>query len=782
MTISVALIGTRGTSATATVATGSGASTGGANSTGFLVISHDPGTTISSATDNKGNTWTLLSSVTGVAKLARYICVGMIGGAGHVVTATFSATAFATIHAFEIIGSAGAISRDAAASVATTNTQAAGGTWTATSGTLAQANSLVIAGLEQNNGTVGAYAFSPQTLLSQEPDTANFWTSGVGSQVVAATTPVTTNVTRIGSAGSTSSIFIDVFNETASGGVPSITSVSSATPANGSNLTITGTNFGATQGAQTVTIGGTVCSVVSWSNTSVVVTVARGLNKYGVALNTIITGGNTFAGITGIQPQAGWSFINIGTPNATASLRLTASPDIASGDQVAWDNKSSTVNVFTDATFSAGGAVANFDFEVWSTGSGWGTIGTQSMLGVGPRRHTRLAGFPVGSIGWQGVASATGNQNLLPSLYVNSNTFYAHNVTRGAVNLSPSLFANSNTFYTHVVSQTGATQNLSPTLYANVNTFYVHALSGSYALTPNLFVNANAFPAHTVSAGAVALLPNIFASANVFYSHTVSSGSGPQSLLPSLYVSANAFYAHTLISTATVLPSLFANANTFYAPSITASLNLQPSLFANSNTFYAPALSASAIIAPPLFASSNVFYAHAISAAGATQNLLPALYVNANTFYAPTLLSAAALFPTLFANAPTFYVHAANGSYAITPGLYQNPNVFYAATVANADAALSPPLFGNINTFYQHLITGGSIAAPPSSGSRAAPYAPPRQPPRQPQYQPPRQPPRRPQLNPRQHLRHVLEEPKIALNDSDDQDIIDILTLIAHTL
>ena len=216
MTISAALIGARGTSTTATVVTTAGASTGGAKSTGHVTISFDPGTTITSVTDNKSNTWVLIGSVvTGGGKLARYKCEGMTGGASHAVTVVFSAAAFAVCHFVEIIGSGGAITHDAAASVSTTNTQSAvGATYTITSNALAQANSLVICGAELNGGgTAGAYGFTPQTLLSQEPDVTSFWTSGIGSQNVAATTAVTANITRASSGGSTSVVFVDAFNE-----------------------------------------------------------------------------------------------------------------------------------------------------------------------------------------------------------------------------------------------------------------------------------------------------------------------------------------------------------------------------------------------------------------------------------------------------------------------------------------------------------------------------------------------------------------------------------------
>jgi hypothetical protein len=227
MSISTAIIGTRGTSVTtaANVSTGAGNSTGGANSTGSSIVSFDRGVNITSVTDNVSgspNNWQLIRVIDGgvnSAKLAHYKCEGMVGRAGHVLTYTFSAAAFAVAHPIiEIIGSVGAITHDSAGSVGTTNTQAAAGaTYTATSGALAQANSLVICALEQNVGSSGAYAFSPQTLVSQEPDVTNFWTSGVAAQVVAPTTAVTTNVTRTNSAASTSAILIDVFKEAAGG-------------------------------------------------------------------------------------------------------------------------------------------------------------------------------------------------------------------------------------------------------------------------------------------------------------------------------------------------------------------------------------------------------------------------------------------------------------------------------------------------------------------------------------------------------------------------------------
>lgn len=167
---------------------------------------------------------------------------------------------------------------------------------------------------------------------------------------------------------------------------PEITGTSSATPAEGSSLTITGTNFQASQGAGGVTIGGVAQTETSWSDTSVAVTVSKGTSiKNGVSVNVVLTdddavASNSFA-LTSIQPPSGWFFVNIGTPNTTADNRLTATPDLASGDQVEYGDIVGTgaVTVFDDGTFSADSGVTSFDFRVWTTGDGWGSVATQTL-------------------------------------------------------------------------------------------------------------------------------------------------------------------------------------------------------------------------------------------------------------------------------------------------------------------------------------------------------------------------------------------------------------------
>lgn len=168
---------------------------------------------------------------------------------------------------------------------------------------------------------------------------------------------------------------------------PTITGVSTATPNRSGSLVITGVNFGASQGTGSVSLGGTTPqTVTAWADTSITITVGRGANKYGVAESLIVTvnGGatsNTSTLVTAILPQAGWSYVDVGTPNATAGNRITSSADIVSGDQVAVGGivGTGTVTVYADATFTADAGVTSFSAEVWNTGNGWGTAATQTI-------------------------------------------------------------------------------------------------------------------------------------------------------------------------------------------------------------------------------------------------------------------------------------------------------------------------------------------------------------------------------------------------------------------
>lgn len=242
---------------------------------------------------------------------------------------------------------------------------------------------------------------------------------------------------------------------------------------------------------------------------------------------------------------------------------------------------------------------------------------------------------------------------LTPSLFTDSDTFYAATVTPGAVTLTPALFTNTNTFYSPVVaSSIGLTPvlfadgdtfynpsvaagavTLTPSLFADADTFYIPAVTTDGALLPSIFTNSNAFFTSTVTPGAVSLTPTIYTDPDTFHAATIAAGG---SLFPAVYVDADTFYPHVVAAGAVNLtPSLFADADTFYAPSISGSVSLVPSLFVDADTFYSASISQGQVLLPALFADADTFYVPSV-VVGAV-SLLPSFYASANTFYVTTI-------------------------------------------------------------------------------------------------------------------------------------------------
>lgn len=171
-------------------------------------------------------------------------------------------------------------------------------------------------------------------------------------------------------------------NPSAGAGGPSISGVDDATPEEGSSLVITGTAFQAAQGAGGVTIGGVAQTVTSWADTSITVTVVLGALKFGTAYNVVVTDNDSVASpnfaLTSLQPAAGNGFVDVGTPNADTSIRLTSIADAVSGDQVEWEN-SALITINSDLTWDADDSVTTIRARIWTTGDGYGPWTEQTI-------------------------------------------------------------------------------------------------------------------------------------------------------------------------------------------------------------------------------------------------------------------------------------------------------------------------------------------------------------------------------------------------------------------
>lgn len=230
---------------------------------------------------------------------------------------------------------------------------------------------------------------------------------------------------------------------------------------------------------------------------------------------------------------------------------------------------------------------------------------------------------------------ATTAQNLTPSLYTTTNTFYTQTVALDAVDLTPSLFSDEDTFYTQVVN---TAVDLTPSLYEDDDTFYVPVVGvGAIDLTPSLYEDGDTFYVPVVGKEAVDLTPSLFSDDDTFYVPVVGVGA------------------------VDLQPDLYEDGDTFYVPVVSGgSVDLQPDLYEDGDTFYVPIVSKGAVdLQPPLFADGDTFYTQVV---GATVNLSPSLYLDADTFYAPTVdLTLYEIEAELFVNNQTYYTQDVSG-------------------------------------------------------------------------------------------------------------------------
>ncbi len=172
--------------------------------------------------------------------------------------------------------------------------------------------------------------------------------------------------------------------------------------------------------------------------------------------------------------------------------------------------------------------------------------------------------------------STSFDQNLTPSLYTNTNTFYSPTITTGGVDLDPSLFVNDDAFYSPTISL----QELPAPAIAPIRR----------RIHPRRYIDPSI---GGTQLAVVILLPSLYVNADTFYTPFVSS---TYSLHPDLFTNDNAFYTPVALEGQTLLPSLYTNSNTFYVPVITQGpAVLRPTLYINTDIFYVP----SVIVPPP---------------------------------------------------------------------------------------------------------------------------------------------------------------------------------------
>src|ERR1700686_5157922 len=139
---------------------------------------------------------------------------------------------------------------------------------------------------------------------------------------------------------------------------PSVTSLSPTSGAVGAAVTITGTNFGSTQGTSTVKFNGTTATVTSWSATSIATTVPIGATTGNVVVHAsgVDSNGSTFTvfpSISSLSPTSGAvgasitiAGLNFGSTQGTSTVKFNGT----TATVTSWSTTSIATTVPSGAT------------------------------------------------------------------------------------------------------------------------------------------------------------------------------------------------------------------------------------------------------------------------------------------------------------------------------------------------------------------------------------------------------------------------------------------------
>jgi hypothetical protein len=214
---------------------------------------------------------------------------------------------------------------------------------------------------------------------------------------------------------------------------PVITNVSPTTARAGDSITITGTNFGSTQGSGSVWLGNKLAgSIVSWSDTVVVATVANGAstgtaqiqqggvwNSYGtftvitpnitsITPTTAYSGDSITINGTGFGTTQGSGNVWLGTKNASSIVSWSDTQVVA---VVASGSKTGTAQVLQNGVWGNTAALTVITPVVTSISPTSGPVGTQVTInGTGFRTSQGSGNVWIGSKLASGIVSWSDTQ------------------------------------------------------------------------------------------------------------------------------------------------------------------------------------------------------------------------------------------------------------------------------------------------------------------------------------------------------------------------------------
>ena len=293
---------------------------------------NDSTTQVSSVADSKGNVYKVAVGPTiqsGTATQVIYYASNIAAAAANAntVTVTFNTGArYADIRIAEYSGINPATPVDAVAAGQGNGTSSSSGSVTTTN-----ANDLLVGANIVQMGTMGAGSgYANRVITSPDGD-------------ILEDQAVTVTGSYSATASLTSGAWIMqmvAFRAASSGGgtPPTITSLNPTSGTVGTSVTISGSNFGSSQGTSTVKFNGTTAVPTSWSSTSIVAPVPSGATTGNVVITVsgVASGGVNFTvtssppTITSLNPASGTvgtsvtiSGSNFGSSQGTVRLRST---------------------------------------------------------------------------------------------------------------------------------------------------------------------------------------------------------------------------------------------------------------------------------------------------------------------------------------------------------------------------------------------------------------------------------------------------------------------------
>ncbi len=222
-----------------------------------------------------------------------------------------------------------------------------------------------ITSLSQNAGTVGASITITGTNFGTAQGSSTVTFNGTAAAAASAWSATSITVT-VPVGATTGNVVVNVLGTASNGSpftvAPTITSLSQTSGAVGASITITGTNFGTTQGASTVTFNGTAAAAASaWSTTSITVLVPVGATTGNVivTVGAQVSNGSPFTvvlppSITSLSQTSGpagtsitITGTNFGATQGTSTVKFNGTTAAAAS---AWSATSITVSVPAGAT------------------------------------------------------------------------------------------------------------------------------------------------------------------------------------------------------------------------------------------------------------------------------------------------------------------------------------------------------------------------------------------------------------------------------------------------